>query len=389
MPAGYAHIFKFKGTAAFFLVSLPSRIGLAMISMAAIVLVTRSTGSYGTAGGVVAAFAIAGAVGGPLTARLSDRIGQTRTLVGCVSVHVVMLGGLTVLALRGAATLPLCLAAAGAGASMPSIGSLTRARWAHVLRGTPYVSSAFALESLTDDFSYVVGPAAAVLLATHSPSAGTASAALLVMLGGFGLAMQRRTAPPCHRIAARVFLGALAVPGMAGLVVAFVGIGSVFGSMQVSVNALTDAHDVPHLAGPIYSVFALASMLSAVCYGAIRWRASPTRRLTWSLAGLTAGCLLLPYAVGPWSLAVLIFLPGLGISPALISGNACVEQIVPRSRLTEALAWLGGAGGLGVAAGAAVSGHLVKASAPSLAFFVVGASAAAAFLFYGLRRTLC
>ena len=84
-----------------------------------------------------------------------------------------------------------------AGSSMPSLGSMVRARWSHLLAGSPALHSAFALESVADEMIFVAGPAVVTLLATKVlPAAGVLVSMVVCLAGTLLFAAQRRTEPP-------------------------------------------------------------------------------------------------------------------------------------------------------------------------------------------------
>ncbi len=56
---------------------------------------------------------------------------------------------------------------------MPSVGSLVRARWSHLLEGSPRLSTALSPESIIDDLIVVGGPIAVAMFGTEvDPAAG-------------------------------------------------------------------------------------------------------------------------------------------------------------------------------------------------------------------------
>ena len=83
-----------------------------------------------------------------------------------------------------------------AGATMPSLGTMVRARWSVLLAGSPRLHAAFSFESVADELCFVIGPAAVTLLATEVfPASGVGAAALLCVLGTLWFAAQRGTEP--------------------------------------------------------------------------------------------------------------------------------------------------------------------------------------------------
>ncbi len=270
---------------------------------------------------------------------------------------------LTALALGGAPLWALFAAAVPTGASVPQVGPMVRARWGVKLKGSPLMTTAAAFESVTDELTFVVGPLLATALCTAvDPAAGLVTEAALTLVGGLLFAAQKGTQPRVgdtgdgHARVAHV--PALRVPGVRVLIVTFLGIGSVFGGMQVSLTAFTESIGEPGLNGVLYGIFAAGNMLSGVVCGAIAWKASPQRRL---LVGYTALALT---ASGLWAahsvplLAGLGLLVGMSIAPALITGYTLVEGLVPAGARTEAFTWLTGAVALGQAAAVTVAGQL-------------------------------
>src|ERR1700754_4222771 len=76
-----------------FAVSIVARLPLAMLSIGLLVHTEHATASYGAAGLVAGAFALAQGLGGPVLGRLVDRRGQTLVLGGSALVAAAPLGG--------------------------------------------------------------------------------------------------------------------------------------------------------------------------------------------------------------------------------------------------------------------------------------------------------
>jgi hypothetical protein len=106
-----------------------------------------------------------------------------------------------VVAVATAAPPPLWYAAATvAGLCTPAAGSLTRARWSALAPNRAVLSTGFALESLTDDLTFVVGPVLATVLGSAvQPVLAPLLTALLVLTGGVAMAVQRPPRPTAAR----------------------------------------------------------------------------------------------------------------------------------------------------------------------------------------------
>jgi MFS family permease len=369
----YSGLLRTPGAWRFLSPALVARLPYAMLGLGIILLVRHTTGSYGTAGAVSAVAAVSLALAGPQTGRLADRFGQAAVIVPGAIVHGVVVTAFIISALSGAPLWLLFILAALAGASVPQIGSMVRARWVNRLQGDPKLSTAFAFESVTDEFTFVVGPVLAAFLATGvHPAAGLAVEAALTVGGSLFFAAQRASAPaPVVRAAGEAApASALRVPGVKLLVVAFMTIGAVFGSIQVSITAFAEEAGRAGLSGALYGAFATGSLISGAVYGAVAWKSPARHRLMVSFGLLVVGTSPL-WAVGSVGLmAPIALLCGLTVAPALITGFTLVDTLVPASAKTEAFTWLTGAIGLGLAAGSTLAGTVADARGAGQAFWL-------------------
>lgn len=358
---GYLALLRTRGAWTFLLPGFAARQPFAMLTISLVLLVRHTTGSYGAAGAVAAVTGVAMALFAPFTGRLADRHGQRAVLLPGVLLHALSGLTLTALALADAPLWALFAAAVPTGASVPQVGPMVRARWGETLKGSPLMTTAAAFESVTDELTFVVGPLLATALCTAvHPAAGLVAEAALTLVGGLLFAARRATQPAvAPRGHARPEHGsAVRVPGVRVLIVTFLGIGSVFGGMQVSLAAFSESIGEPGLTGVLYGVFAAGNMLSGIACGAIAWKGAPHRRL---VLGHTALALA---ASGLWTAHSVLVLSGLGLlvgmclAPALITGYTLVESLVPAGARTEAFTWLTGAVALGQASAVTLAGQL-------------------------------
>ncbi|WP_405598805.1 MFS transporter [Streptomyces sp. NBC_01410] len=371
---GYGQLLRTPGAWTFLLPGFLARQPFAMLTIGIVLLVQHTTGSYGSAGVVAAVTGVSMALFAPQSGKLADRFGQRAVLVPGVLLHTASVSALTALALSGAPLWALFAAAVPTGASVPQIGPMVRARWAAKLEGSPLMTTAAAFESVTDEFTFVVGPVLATALSTGvHPAGGLIAEAMLTLAGGLFFAAQSGTQPQPSRAAghARVeHASALSIPGVRVLAVAFLGIGSVFGGMQVALTAFSEEIGNPGANGLLYGIFAAGNMLAGIACGAIAWKSGPRRRMVLGYAGLTLAASALWAVHSVALLAGLGLLVGLCIAPALIGGYTLVESLVPASARTEAFTWLTGAVALGQAAAVTVAGQLADEHGASAAFVV-------------------
>ncbi len=383
---GYGHLLRTEGAWSFLLPGFLARQPYAMLTISIVLLVEHTTGSFGLAGAVSATAGIAMAVIAPQSGRLADRFGQGAVLFPQVFLHALTIAALIAVAVLDAPLWALFVAAVPAGATAPQISPMVRARWAARLQGTPLMTTAAAFESVTDEFTFVVGPVLATALCTGvHPAAGLVAEAAVSLVGGLVFAAQRRTQPASARAggasgkeahaqgAAGGATSALAVPGARVLVAAVLGIGMVFGGMQVSLTAFTESIGRPGLNGVMYGAFAAGNMLAAVAVGAIRWKRGPQTRLLAAYPALVLAAALVAAAaqLGPWAvlLGALGTLTGLCVAPCMITCFTLIETLVPAGARTEAFTWLTGAVALGQAAGSTVAGQLADHSGAGAGFF--------------------
>lgn len=358
---GYGQLLRTRGAWTFLLPGFAARQPFAMLTISIVLLVQHTTGSYGAAGATAAVTGVSMAVFAPCSGRLADRYGQRAVLLPGVLVHAAAGLTLTALALAHAPLWALFVAAVPTGASVPQVGPMVRARWGVTLKGSPLMTTAAAFESVTDELTFVFGPLLATALCTAvTPAAGLLTESALTLVGGLLFAAQKRTQPSVSGGGhARVeHVPALRVPGVRVLIVTFLGIGSVFGGMQVSLAAFTESIGEPGLNGVLYGTFAAGNMLSGIVCGAIAWKVAPQRRLVIGYAALAVAASALWTAHSVLLLAALGLLVGMCIAPALITGYTLVESLVPAGARTEAFTWLTGAVALGQAAAVTVAGQL-------------------------------
>lgn len=387
---GYGRLLRTPRVRTFLLPAFAARQPFAMLTLSIVLLVQHTSGSYGIAGAVSAVTGVSMALFAPQNGRLADRFGQAAVLVPGVLVHVSAVALLITLALADAPLWALFAAAVPAGASVPQIGPMVRARWAARLNGSPLLNTAAAFESVTDEFTFVVGPVLATALCTTvHPAAGLAAEGALTLVGGLLFAAQRRTQPPADRSAggrAQRHASALSVPGVRVLIAAFLGIGTVFGGMQVSLTAFTEEIGRPGMNGLLYGAFAAGNMLACLACGAVAWRVSAQRRLIVAYVALAAVSSTLWTADSVGVLGVLGLLTGLCLAPALISGYTLVDALVPAAARTEAFTWLTGAVALGQAAAATTAGQLADGFGANAGFLVPLTGTTVALLAITLQR---
>ncbi|WUH90462.1 MFS transporter [Streptomyces sp. NBC_00433] len=389
MTSPYRAIFAAPGSRAFSAAGLVGRMPLSMLGIGIVTMVSQVTGRYGLAGALSATVALSGAAFGPQVSRLVDRYGQARVLRPAAAITV--LSVLVLLALvRGRAPYWLLFVCAVGAGVMPSLGAMVRARWSAIHRGAPeLLHTAYSFESVVDEIVFIVGPILSIGLCTGWFSeAGPLLAALFLGTGVLLLTAQRRTEPRPHPRTHQGGGSPLRSPGMPVLIGVFVGIGMIFGGVEVITLAFADERGHKPLASLVLATYALGSCLAGLAFGLMRPRGTAQGRFLLGVS-LMAVSMIPPLLVGNLAfLAVALFFSGLTIAPTMVTSMNLVERLVPRAQLTEGMTWTTTGLAIGVALGAALSGRLTDAQGASTAFAVPAAAAvlAAAVAGLGYRR---
>ena len=162
LGSSYLALLRVPGAARFCVTGMVGRAPMSMFGLGTVLLVAASTGHYGLAGLVAGAGSVGYAIAAPQVARLADRFGQRRVLRPLAAVFAVSCGVFVTCTELHAPLWVLMITGCAAGSSMPSLGSMVRARWSVLLDGTPLLHSAFALESVVDEMIFVIGPPTAM-----------------------------------------------------------------------------------------------------------------------------------------------------------------------------------------------------------------------------------
>ena len=369
------------------LAAFVGRLPLSMVGLGCVLLVAAETGSYGYGGSVAAVGAVTTALSGPVLGRLADNHGQRRVLLPVVVVFI--FGGVGFLAAVKNDWPALCVFffAGIAGACIPPVSSMIRVRWTHLLRGSHRLPTALAMESVVDEFVFIVGPVLVTFLSTtgHATS-GVVTAFVLAVVGSLLFAAQRRTEPAPGDAESRNGPSAIRTPGLRVLFVVGTAVGAILGTLEIALVAFADEMGARSLAGVLIAGLAAGSMASGIGWGTVHWRLPLRHRLVAVLVLLTLLVLPLLFIRDVWLMLPFVVIAGVAVSPSLISSFTLAELLVPRAAVTEAFTWIGTALGLGVAVGASVAGWLVDASGANTAFSVAAVAAGMAAIVVGTFR---
>ncbi|WP_426566656.1 MFS transporter [Angustibacter sp. McL0619] len=371
----YRRVLAVPGVPSLTLLGIVARMPNAGTGVIVTVHVVQTLGrSYVAAGLVVAALTIGTAIGAPWRGRMVDRLGLRRALLPSLLAEAVVWCSAPWLSywwLVGAV-------AVGGLFSLPVFTVIRLALSAMVpaeLRRT-----AFSLDSVSVEVSFMVAPALGILVATHiSTTVALIALGTTSVLAGIGLiVMNPPTLTPEGKARAAGHPSIAIVDGpkpkiqvTSPLVLVLVATSAatvVLAGTDVSIIASLRSTDQLGWTGLVASVWAFASLLGGVVYGAIPRSIPPT----WLLLGL--GALTIPVALfsGPLALCLAMFPAGFLCAPVITATAEVIAELVPEQVRGEAMGWHGSALTAGIAAGAPLAGFAIDKVAPWAGFVTVG-----------------
>ncbi|MFC8195855.1 MFS transporter [Streptomyces sp. NPDC057298] len=388
MPSPYRALFAAPGSKGFTTAGLLGRMPLSMMGIGVVTMISQVTGRYGLAGALSATMALAAAALGPQVSRLVDRYGQRRVLRPATMCALAASAGLLLTVRFDGPDWVLFVCSAGIGC-VPSVGAMTRARWALLYRGRPELHTAYAFESVVDEICFIFGPIISIGLSTvWFPEAGPLLAACFLAAGVFWLTSQRATEPPPHPREHHTGGSALRSAGLQVLVATFVATGAIFGAVDVVTVAFADEEGHKGAASVVLAVYAAGSCAAGAVFGLLRFAGAPARRWVLGICAMAVSMIPLLLVGNLPFLAVALFVAGLSIAPTMITTMALVELHVPRAKLTEGMTWVSTGLAVGVALGSSLSGWVIDTAGARAGYGVPVAAGAVAVAvgFLGYRR---
>lgn len=362
----YKSLFDEPGRLWFLIATAFGRTPSAMKALACILLVQQLTGSYGMAGLVGATQTLVAAILAPVLARLIDVRGERGVLTWSMMAHVIGVAALIAAAYSDLPSASMLIGAAIIGGSSVQFGSLSRARWVRSLGRGRALERAYSLESMVDEMGFVIGPMMVVPLCIQvHPTAGILASMVLTIVGTVMLIRQPSSAESV-RMSTPLAQGhtgenqsVIRIPAVQLIIVSLLFMGVLFGAAEIVMVSFTEHHGQPNAASYVAAVFAIGSLLGAVLYGARQWPGGTPVKIFITFWWIGLGTIPILLAPNIPTMALVMFITGLAISPGMIVANLFVEQIAPQSKLTEAFAWLGSAMATGAAIGSIIAGYLV------------------------------
>ena len=386
LPSAYKRILSIRAVRLPLVGALVGRLPFAGEALSVLLLVQGATGSFAEGGLVNACYSLGAAAGLPAQGRAIDRIGQTRVIVAATAVNSLALIGLVLLAHGGAPLAGMCLVAVGAGFAVPPIGASIRSLWAMLVEDPLLRQSAFALDAVTVEVAFILGPLLiALVIGVASPTAAVLVNVGLTILGSvlFGISRaSREWRGEPHGLG---LAGPLRAAGVRILIGVALGIGMAVGAAELGMTALAADDGLRQLGGVLVATQAAGSLVGGLIYGSRDLSVHAANRLAVLAAALALSTIPLVAAPSLEAAFPLALISGLALAPAVSVLYSLLDVVSPPGTATEATGWTLTAFVAGASAGAGLAGAAVNAADPhaGLAVGFAGAVLAAAVSWLG------
>ena len=376
MINAYRALFAAPDSLRFTLAGLLARLPLPMTGIGLITLISQLQQSYALAGAVSASFVLTYALVSPQLSRWVDSHGQRRVLPWA---SLVSIAGMILILVTSRQQYHHGLLFVGAVMTgfMPSISAMIRARWTTLYRDQPQLQTAYSLETVFDEVTFIIGPPLAVGLAVLLfPQAGIVAAAGLLLLGVLALSLLSGSEPPLipPPQAGEERHSVIRQTAVQRLTLLMIALGTIVGSVDIISVAFARAIEQPAAASLVLSAYACGSCLAGLLFGARTFSFSLPQQLLLAGGAIALTTLPLLWVGSIYSLTFWIFWSGVAFAPTMIIAMSLVERAVPDHSTTEGMTWLLAGLNIGVASGAALSGYVIDRGGLQSGFIIASVS---------------
>lgn len=319
------------------------------------------------AAGLVAATATVGiAVGGPWRGRLVDRFGLRRALWPSVVAEALVWTSAPFLPYEG-----LLVASFVGGVLGLPIFTIVRQSLA-ILVPDEGRRSAYAMDSMGVEVSFIIGPTLGVLVATQvSTTAALLGIGVTMVAAGLALIAMNpptRSAASQSQASSRLPRSSWFTAGLGAVLACGLVAVLVLSGTDVSLVAALTADDALAKSAVVFLAWGGGSIVGGLVYGALR-RPIPPFVLLLALSLLTV-----PVGLAStwWGLALAILPAAALCAPVLTATAEAVSRLVPEEARGEAMGWHSSALTVGAALGAPLAGAVIDLAAAWAGFVVVG-----------------
>ena len=328
------------------------------------IAVTMDRG-YGAAGTVGAVATIGIALGAPLLGRVVDRYGLRPMLV------ITTIGEATFWAFARFMPYPVLLVCGFVGGLLVLPAMSVGRQAIAALVPADLRRTAYSMDSVSAELSFMVGPAAAVFVATQfsTQTATLAMAVGIVVVGAALFAVNPVVRSEEEKAAEKVPRRVWLTPRLVGVLL--VGAGAVFilAGTEVAIVAQMQHNGDLSWTGLVVIVWSAASAVGGLVYGAVKRSVRQVTLMAW------LGLLTVPIGLagGTWWALMLVLVPASFLcAPTIAATGEEVARLAPPAVRGEATGLQSSAFTLGSAVGAPLVGFVVDHASPGWGFALAG-----------------
>ena len=395
---GYAELLRIPHTARFSVGSVIACMPFPMVGMTITIAVQHYYGNYSLAGALTAVQAIALAVASPVLGKLVDKFGQRQVSIPTIIVWMVAATALvSCITARVPSWILFCIVPFMA--AIPPWGAMSRQRWTTLLKGdSEKTNRALSLSGVFDECMWVIGNPLASTLAVISGVLAFSFTGMCVVVGALMFLTELTTEPKSQTQLAREAgmtrkeyreretarskalqaeaaveyardrarsEGKTAAEVQAAMEQAAADVKagrkeSIWGPGLIAVcvtwfglGAFQSA------AGFVFACFSFSSLIGALVYGAKNWTIPLWKRFYFCLAVVDLGIGSFMFAKHLWVIMIIYLLIGVCQAPTWVNGNQLMLHLVPPTRFTEGMAWMGAMNSIGGSMGSAIAGQFI------------------------------
>ena len=324
--------------------SVLPRLPIGMNALGLTLLVQSQTQSFTRAGMVSAAYLCALAIQAPIIGRFVDNNGPKAVMMPLAVLHALALLFL-VFAVTQLGSLPLMLAAAFlAGAVFPPVSMTIRAMYRKSNMPDAQKQSAFAVESVIMECSFILGPLLVSLtMLAGSPAFAVLASAVMGALGTWHFsrsgALARWGVVKRGDDVVRHWMGPLKIPAIrrALLLSFFFAVG--IGLNEIALPAFANSTGHPSRVGWFYAAMSIPSAIMGFAYGSRHFSWPLNRQIMAAGLWLAGGSALMAASTSTWTFMLACAITGLAFGPMITALSLQLGKLSPSEYSTEAFTW--------------------------------------------------
>lgn len=387
----YANFLRLPDVSAIVAAAWLARLPTGMMGLSMLLFLRDQLGSFTLAGTAVGAYFIAMAVSAPVQGRIIDRNGpHTLLRVTGIAQPLMLLLLFTTATLK--APFPFVVGTALLAGAFPApFTTLARTVWRHRFTDDVSRRMAFAVDAVTMELCFTVGPLIVALVIAISNPKGAFLTTILMLFVAYWIFIKSPMLKYWQQspAAERHLLGPLTDPQLVLLFVITFGLTTAFGLMEVGYPALATSLSIPALAGVMLAVNSVGSAVGGAIYGVLHPKLSLERQFS-----ILLGMMVLPLLLHAWVnhlvlLGLVAFIAGATIAPSIAAQSVLISRMAPQKYATEAFTWSSTFIVSGIGAGMAAGGALAETYTARMPFVIaalVMAAMAGLALFLKIKR---